>query len=310
MPLNDRQIRNAKPKDKPYKLNDGKGLYLQITAAGGKLWRFDYALDGKRKTLAIGKYPAVSLAEAREAAENARRMVAAGNDPSAAKQQAKEERRAALANTFQAVSRRWYSDNLHRWKPDNAARIVKHLEKDVFPYIGAGQIAEIAVSDVKAVLERIAGRGVAATAEKIRQWIGAVYGYAAMLEITDRNPAAVLRGFWEKPETRHMPALPCEELAEFYHRLLQADIEEQNRAAMLLLVLTFPRSTELRGAKWEEIDFNKAVWTIPADRMKLPRKHEIPLSAWTLEILRELQEETGNTPFLFPSRRALSAKPR
>ncbi len=302
MPLNDRQIKNAKPAAKPYKLADGKGMFLQVTPAGGKLWRLKYRINGKEKLLSIGKYPTVSLSEAREAAENARRMIAAGQDPSAAKQQAKQERQAALLNTFEAITRRWHSENLHRWKPDNAVRILNHLEKDVFPYIGGQQIDGIAVADVKAVIERIAARNAPATAEKIRQWIAAVYGYAAMLEITDRNPAAPLRGFLAKAETRHLPALPREELTEFFRRLLLADIDPQNRIAVLLIMLVFVRSTELRGSRWEEIDYAAKTWTIPAERMKLPRAHVIPLADWPLELLAELQTTTGGSPYLFPSR--------
>ncbi|EGZ44373.1 tyrosine-type recombinase/integrase, partial [Neisseria wadsworthii] len=219
MALNDRQIKNAKP----YKLADGKGMFLQVTPAGGKLWWLKYRIDGKEKLLSIGKYPTVSLSEAREAAENARRLIAAGQDPSAAKQHAKQERQVALLNTFEAITRRWHSENLHRWKPDNAARILNHFSKDVFPYIGGQQIDGTTVSDMKAVIERIAARNATATAEKIRQWIAAVYGYAAMLEITDRNFTSPLRGFLAKAETRHLPALPREELTEFYRRLILAD---------------------------------------------------------------------------------------
>ncbi|MDO4879299.1 MAG: Arm DNA-binding domain-containing protein [Neisseria sp.] len=123
MKLNDRQIRNAKPAEKSYKLNDGKGLYLYINTSGGKLWRFDFSYNGKRKTLSIGKYPTVSLVEARQAAENARRMLAAGQDPGEAKQQEKAERKAAALNTFESLARRWHTDNLHRWKPKHAARL-------------------------------------------------------------------------------------------------------------------------------------------------------------------------------------------
>ncbi len=302
MPLNDRQIRNAKPAEKPYKLSDGHSLHLLVKPNGGKYWRLDYAIDGKRKTLAIGVYPLISLAEAREAADNARRMVLAGQDPNEAKQQAKQERQAALLNTFESIMRRWHADNLHRWKPDNAVRIMRHFEKDVFPHIGNSQIDKITVADVKALIGRIAERGAAATAEKIRQWIGAVYGYAAMLEITDRNPAAVLRGFLPKNEKQHMPALPHEELTEFYRRLLLADTEPQNRIAVMLVMLCFARNKEIRGGKWQEIDFQTALWTIPAERMKRPRVHQIPLSDWALELLHELRGITGDTPYLFPSR--------
>ena len=307
MKLNDRQIKNAKPAEKPFKLNDGKGLYLYINTSGGKLWRFDFSHNGKRKTLSIGKYPTVSLVEARQAAENARRLLVSGQDPSEAKQQEKRERQAAALNTFESIARRWHTDNLHRWKENHAARVISDFEKDVFPAIGEIQITEISVSDVKAVISAIIARGATVTAEKVRQWIGAVYQYAAMLEITDRNPAAVLRGHFEQAKTDHRPALPREELTEFFRRLILAEIEPQNRIALILNMLTFLRSTELRGGQWNEIDFDAAVWTVPAQRMKHEKTapkppHAVPLADWTLELLAELKEITGNTPFLFPSR--------
>lgn len=195
MPLNDRQIRNAKPSEKPYKLADGHSLYLLVKPNGGKYWRLDYALDGKRKTLSIGTYPTISLAEAREAAEDARRMIANGQSPSEAKQQAKAERAAALANTFQAIATQWHTANLHRWKPSHAARLWHYFETDVLPFIGNMPLDEINVAAIKGLLDHIAARGSIPTAEKIRQWIGAVFEYAAMLELTDRNPARVLKQY-------------------------------------------------------------------------------------------------------------------
>ena len=129
MKLNDHQIKNAKPAEKPFKLNDGKGLYLYINTSGGKLWRFDFSYNGKRKTLSIGKYPTVSLVEARQAAGNARRLLVSGQDPSEAKQQEKRERQAAALNTFESIARRWHTDNLHRWKENHAARIIFDSEK-------------------------------------------------------------------------------------------------------------------------------------------------------------------------------------
>ena len=302
MPLNDRQIRNAKPAAKPYKLADGGGLYLAVTPAGGKSWRLKYRIGGKEKLLTIGKYHAVSLIEARQAAEMARADLAKGADPAAAKQQAKAARQAALRNTFEAVARRWYADNLHRWKPNHAARLLAYLEKDVFPAIGGEPIDAIRVNDIKSLLADVLARGAINTAEKIRDWIGAVFDYAAMLEITDRNPARALKGFLPKRQTEHMPALPREELTEFFRRLLLADIKQQNRIAVLLIMLLFVRNTELRGGRWAEIDYEARLWTIPAERMKRPRVHTVPLAAWPLELLRELHALTGNTPYLFPSR--------
>ncbi len=307
MKLNDRQIKNAKPAEKPFKLNDGKGLYLYINTSGGKLWRFDFSYNGKRKTLSIGKYPTVSLVEARQAAENARRLLVSGQDPSEAKQQEKRERQAAALNTFEAIARRWHSDNLIRWKENHAARVLRYFETDVFPVIGEMPIQEIRVSDIKTVLDGVMTRGVNNTAEKIREWTGAIFDYAVMLEVVETNPAYSLRKYIPAKQTDHRPALPREELTEFFRRLILAEIEPQNRIALILNMLTFLRSTELRGGQWNEIDFDAAIWTVPAQRMKHEKTapkppHAVPLADWTLELLAELKEITGNTPFLFPSR--------
>ena len=307
MKLNDRQIKNAKPAEKPFKLNDGKGLYLYINTSGGKLWRFDFSHNGKRKTLSIGKYPTISLVEARQAAENARRLLVSGQDPSEAKQQEKRERQAAALNTFESIARRWHTDNLHRWKENHAARVLRYFETDVFPAIGAMSIQEIRVSDIKAVIDGVMARGVNNTAEKIREWTGAIFDYAVMLEVVETNPAYSLRKYIPAKQTDHRPALPREELTEFFRRLILAEIEPQNRIALILNMLTFLRSTELRGGQWNEIDFDAAIWTVPAQRMKHEKTapkppHAVPLADWTLELLAELKELTGNTSFLFPSR--------
>ena len=309
MPLNDRQIKAAKPSDtgKKAKLFDGGGLYLEVTPAGGKVFRLKYRFAGKEKTLTIGKYPAFSLVEARQAAENARRLLVSGQDPSEAKQQEKRERQAAALNTFEAIARRWHSDNLIRWKENHAARVLRYFETDVFPVIGAMSIQEIRVSDIKVVLDGVMARGVNNTAEKIREWTGAIFDYAVMLEIVETNPAYSLRKYIPAKQTDYRPALPREELTEFFRRLILAEIEPQNRIALILNMLTFLRSTELRGGQWNEIDFDAAMWTVPAQRMKHEKTapkppHAVPLADWTLELLAELKEITGNTPFLFPSR--------
>ena len=309
MPLNDRQIKAAKPSDtgKKAKLFDRGGLYLEVTPAGGKVFRLKYRFAGKEKTLTIGKYPAFSLVEARQAAENARRLLVSGQDPSEAKQQEKRERQAAALNTFEAIARRWHSDNLIRWKENHAARVLRYFETDVFPVIGEMPIQEIRVSDIKTVLDGVMTRGVNNTAEKIREWTGAIFDYAVMLEVVETNPAYSLRKYIPAKQTDHRPALPREELTEFFRRLILAEIEPQNRIALILNMLTFLRSTELRGGQWNEIDFDAAMWTVPAQRMKHEKTapkppHAVPLADWTLELLAELKEITGNTPFLFPSR--------
>ena len=314
MPLNDLQIKRAKPTNKKQTLSDGAGLALiinPISRAGTQYFVDNYRFNDKQQSLRIGKYPDIGLAEAREKHQQARNDLAKGINPSQAKQQAKQERKAALLNTFQAIAHQWHSANLHRWKPHHAARISKYMENDVFPYIGKEQLNNISVADVKAVLARVITRNAIATAEKIRQWISAVYAYAAILELTDRNPAAVLISTMPKEQTRHLPALPPTELIPFYTQLITANIEQKNKLAMLLIMLLFPRSTEFRGGKWEEINWQAKTWTIPTHRMKHEKSKPkpplvIPLSDWAIELLQELHQLTGNTDFLFPSRTAQS----
>ena len=302
MTLNDRQIRNAKPQEKPYKLADGGGLYLYVTPKGTKSFRLKFRFDGKEQVLTIGKYPHVSLSEARAMAETAKTQIAQGINPAAQKQAEKQQAQEAALNTFAAVAKEWHRVSTPRWKPHHAARVWRYMETDVLPHIGSLQLDEIRVSDIQALLERVTARNVGNTAEKIRQWIGAVYEYAAQRELTERNPAKRLKGFVEKRETVHRRALPLSELETFYRRLKEARIDPANRIALLLLILTFPRSNELRGAQWGEIDFQAAVWTIPKERMKMKREHKIPLSAWSLELLHELHAITGQGTQLFPSR--------
>ena len=302
MTLNDRQIKNAKPQEKPYKLADGGGLYLYVTPKGTKSFRLKFRFDGKEQVLTIGKYPHVSLSEARAMAETAKTQIAQGINPAAQKQAEKQQAQEAALNTFAAVAKEWHRVSTPRWKPHHAARVWRYMETDVLPHIGSLQLDEIRVSDIQALLERVMARNVGNTAEKIRQWIGVVYEYAAQRELTERNPAKRLKGFVEKRETVHRRALPLSELKTFYQRLKEARIDPANRIALLLLILTFPRSNELRGAQWGEIDFQAAVWTIPKERMKMKREHKIPLSAWSLELLHELHAITGQGAQLFPSR--------
>lgn len=300
MTLNDRQIKNAKPQEKPYKLADGGGLYLYVTPKGTKSFRLKFRFDGKEQVLTIGKYPHISLSEARAMAETAKTQIAQGINPAAQKQAEKQQAQEAALNTFAAVAKEWH--RVHQCSPNHAARIWRYMETDVLPHIGSLQLDEIRVSDVQALLERVMARNVGNTAEKIRRWIGAVYEYAAQRELTERNPAKRLKGFVEKRETVHRRALPLSELETFYQRLKEARIDPANRIALLLLTLTFPRSNELRGAQWGEIDFQAAVWTIPKEQMKMKREHKIPLSAWSLELLHELHAITGQGTQLFPSR--------
>ena len=308
--LNDRQIKNAKPTDKKQTLSDGGGLALVVNSekrGGTKYFVYNFRFNGKQQTLRIGKYPDIGLAEARERHQRARNDVANGINPALAKQQEKEERKAAALNTFESIARRWHSDNLTRWKENHAARVLRYFETDVFPVIGAMPIQEIRVNHIKTLLDSVMARGVNNTAEKIREWIGAVFNYAALLELTESNPAHVLRRYIPSIPANNRPALPREELTEFFRRLILAEIELQNRIALMLIMLVFVRNTELRGGRWDEIDFDARLWGIPAERMKHEKTapkppHTVPLADWTLELLAELKAITGDTPYLFPSR--------
>ena len=214
MTLNDRQINNAKPQEKPYKLADGGGLYLYVTPKGTKSFRLKFRFDGKEQVLTIGKYPHVSLSEARAMAETAKTQIAQGINPAAQKQAEKQQAQEAALNTFAAVAKEWH--RVHQCSPNHAARIWRYMETDVLPHIGSLQLDEIRVSDIQALLERVMARNVGNTAEKIRQGIGVVYEYAAQRELTERNPAKRLKGFVEKRETVHRRALLLSELKTFY----------------------------------------------------------------------------------------------
>ena len=183
-------------------------ICISIRAAGS-YGGLTFRITAKEKTFTIGKYPTISLVEARQAAENARRLLVSGQDPSEAKQQEKRERQAAALNTFESIARRWHTDNLHRWKENHAARVLRYFETDVFPAIGAMSIQEIRVSDIKAVIDGVMARGVNNTAEKIREWTGAIFDYAVMLEIVETNPAYSLRKYIPSKQTDHRPALPA-----------------------------------------------------------------------------------------------------
>ena len=301
MPLTDRQIKNAKPADKAYKLTDGSGLYLQVTPAGGKLWRFDYAIANKRKTLSIGKYPLISLLEAREAAERARRLLAAGQDPGKAKKQAKQERIATLQNTFRNLAAEWYEHQRAGWTAGHAAKVWRSFEVDILPALGSLPIAEIRIKDVKATVDAVAARGALDTAASVLQRIKAVFNHAIRTERAENNPAAALTGTIKLPKQKHQPALPQAELVEFYRRLLAEKIRQPTRIAMLLIMLVFVRAGELRRAEWAEIDFEAAEWRIPAEKMKMKAPHIVPLADWPLELLAELRAITGYSRYLFPA---------
>ena len=301
MALTDLAIKQAKPQDKIYYLKDGGSLFLEVTPAGGKNWRFRYRFNGKAGVLSPGKYPAVSLAEARERAAEARRLLAEGINPGEAKKEAKLAAQAASANAFELLTLEWYEKQLPRWTPDHARRVLESLQNDAFPDLGRVAIGDITAPLILATVRKIEKRGAIETAGRVLQRISAVLRYAVQTGRLEVNPAQALSGTLTASKVEHRPALPRAELPEFYRRLAAANLYEPTRIALHLLVLTFVRPGELRAARWEEFDIERAEWRIPAERMKMRQPHIVPLSRQALALLATLQPLTGRGALLFPA---------
>ena len=302
MPLTDIEVRNAKPRDKPYKLADERGMYLLVNPSGGKLWRLKYRVAGKEKTLALGAWPDVSLKAARQRRDDARKVVAARGDPSAIRQEEKRLGRIKAANSFEVVAREWVEAQNSRWTPGHADQVLTSLASDTFPDLGALPVADIAAPDVLDVLRKIEKRGSLEVASRVKQRISAVLRYAVATGRASSDPTRDLRGALKSPErVKHRAALLAADLPEFFGKLAAYDGHPQTKLAIRLCLLTAVRSGELRGATWTEINEAAAEWRIPAERMKMREAHVVPLSDQALAVLRELRTLTGNRNHLFPN---------
>ncbi len=300
MPLKDITVRNAKPKDKKYKIFDGEGLYLEVLPTGGKYWRIKYFFAGKEKCLALGVYPHISLADARERRAQARKLLANGVDPGDAKKETKRLLIAKHENTFEVVAREWHENRLTKWSPEHAKKILKRLETHVFPRIGPRPIADIAAADLLSAMRKIEEHG-AEIAHRLLQVCGQVFTYAVVTQRVTINPALSLRGALKPVVKNNHAFLKPNELPEYLKKLEAYEGALQTRMALRFLLLTFVRTGELRGAAWAEIDWDKAEWRIPAERMKMRDPHIVPLSRQAITILQELKRLTGNWKYVFPN---------
>jgi len=307
--LTDTRIRKTKPPAKPRKLADERGLYLLLTPNGGRLWRFKYRFGEnekkkrKEKLLSLGAYPDVSLAGAREARDEARRILAQGLDPSEVKQQLHREKAQAAANDFETVTREWLENIREKWATITYSDTLKRFEAYVFPAIGHRPISEVTAQELLVPLRKIEAKGVLPTAHKVAASCGQIFRYGIATGRCERNPAADLRGALKaRSRVKHMAALSTGELPEFLRRIDNYDGELQTKLALRLLALTFVRTNELRSATWIEMDLERAEWTIPAERMKTKEPHHVPLSRQAVEILRQLQGMSGKWPWVFPGR--------
>jgi integrase len=301
MSLTDIKVRNAKPAAKPYKLSDGGGLFVTVQPTGGKWWRYKYRFAGKEKLLALGAYPDVSLADARERHSQARKALAAGTDPGEAKKEAKRTVLLSSENTLESIGREWHEHLKHKWTAAHAKYMLSILEKSMFPNLGARPIKDISAPEILSVVREIEKRGALDLASVVLQTIGRVFSYAIATGRAEGNPAIALRGALKPHTVQHMAHLKADQLPEYLQKLEAYDGELQTKLALKFLLLTFVRSGELRGAEWSEVDFDKAEWRIPAGRMKMRDLHIVPLSRQALAVLRELQNHTGNRQHLFPS---------
>ena len=306
-PLSDAQIKNAKPQEKDYKLMDGFGLFLLITPTNGKLWRFDYRFDNKRKMLALGAYPSVTLAEARQRREDAKKLLANGIDPGAMKKTLKSTGKELAANTFEVIARQWHLkfSAAGKWSPTHAADIMHRLEKDIFPPLGSRPISGIKPKELLTVLERIASRGALDSAHRLRHHCGKIFRYAIVHEYAERDIAADLRGALPPVKGgHHAAATTPKELAPILRSIDDFNGSFIVKSALQLLPLVFCRPGELRAAEWSEINFDDCIWEIPAERMKMKQPHIVPLSRQAINILKELQPLTGYGRYLFPCHRS------
>ncbi|EBD3739040.1 tyrosine-type recombinase/integrase [Salmonella enterica] len=302
MKLNARQVDAAKPREKAYKLADGAGLYLEVVPSGSRYWRMKYRFNGKEKRMAFGVYPAVSLAQARALRDEAKKKLAEGIDPSFAKKEEKLVRDVQLNNTFQAVALEWHGTKVSRWSEGYASDIIEAFNKDIFPYIGQLPVNDIKPLVLLNVLRRMENRGATEKAKKVRQRCSEVFRYAIVTGRAEYNPAADLTSAMSGHESKHYPFLTVEELPDFFKALTGYTGSPLVVLAARLLILTGVRTGELRGAFWSEFDLEKAVWEIPAERMKMKRPHLVPLSTQALEIVQQLKVMSGQYPLVFPGR--------
>lgn len=305
MPLTAINCKSAAPSSKPYKLSDEKGLYLEITPNGSKYWRMKYRFLGKEKKLAFGVFPEVSLAEAREKRDNARKLLAQGTDPSAHKQELRHLAEVNAQNTFELLAREWHSKNIAKWTDKHGQDILVRLEKDIFTEIGHIPTRDLTAPRLLAAIQKMEKRGAHELARRARGTCEQILAYGIGTGRADRNVAQDLRGTLEAFKRGNYAAIDSDELPEFISKLEknEARLYPQTIRATKLLMLTFVRTSELINATWDEFDFTKKTWNIPAERMKMRRPHLVPLSAQVIELLKQQKEETNavNTPYVFPN---------
>jgi integrase len=293
-------ISGSKPREKPFKLADGGGLYLLVTPAGNRWWRLRFRVRGKEQMLSLGIFPDVSLKEARERRDQARRDLAKGIDPSAKRRTEKM----ASGDTFEAIAREWFDRFSPNWAVGYSSKVIRRLEICVFPWIGSMPISQIKAPDLLACLRRVEARGKLGTAHRALQVCGRVFRYAVATGRAERDPSGDLRGALPpKQEKHHASFTDPKSLAGLLCAIDSYDGSTVVRSALRLAPLVFVRPGELRAAEWKEFNLDAGEWRIGAERMKMRVQHIVPLSRQAVAILREMEPVTGAGRFVFPSPR-------
>jgi len=296
------KVQKAKSKGKKMTLFDGGGLFLLVTPTGGKLWRFKYRYDGKQKLLALGSYPEISLLDARQKRDEARRQLSKGIDPGAVRK-AQKQANIQETETFEVIAREWHTRFNSNWTKGHSETIMSRLERDLFPWLGKRPIAEIKAPELLAILRRVESRGALESAHRIRTICGQVFRYAVATGRAERDPAADLKGALPQPQEQHRAAITePKKVGELLRAIDGYQGSFIVKCALQLAPLVFVRPGELRHAEWSEIDFENAEWNIPGSKMKMKEPHLVPLSKQAVEILTELEKRTGTGRYVFPGR--------
>ncbi len=306
MALTELSIKALKPKDKIYRVADSNGLCLEVRTNGAKYWRYRYRLKGKLQMASLGKYPILTLSEARKKRDEAKILINDGKNPTREKRAAKLRNIADGENTFEAIARKWLELKKSSMNEKYRTQCLTRLEQHVFPMIGVMPIAEITIPDVVRVIEKIAERGTIETAKRMKQLISQTFRYASQRGMCPHNPAADLRDILPSTPNNHHKCVSLEDVSELLKAIDNYGGERLVVLMMQFLSLTFVRTGELIGARWDEIDFDRAEWNIPAQRMKMRRPHMVPLAKQSLAILEEIKTITGTREQVFYSSRSKS----
>jgi integrase len=304
-PLTNTEIKQAKPKEKVYKLSDGKGLQLRVKPNGNKSWLLDYIKPhtSKRSSMGLGGYPEVGLADARKLRDKARELIAKDINPKEQKDQDKRQKQEKQANTFFHVASNWFEIKKTEIKADTAKDLWRSLELHIFPALSNYPISKITAPIVIDELKPIAAKGTLETVKRLSQRLNEIMTYSVNTGLIHANPLTGIRSAFKKPTKQNMPTLTPDELPEFLKTLGYASIKLVTRCLIEWQLHTMVRPSEAAGAQWSEIDFENSLWVIPAERMKKAREHTVPLTEQSLELLQRLQPISGHREYVFPADR-------